>query len=80
MSENGRKTMTLPDYYEADRMADAIQLEYDRKCEAFPRCDQCGGSLYPHDTYTELGDCLYCETCVDHNTHAVADLASDIFD
>lgn len=72
--------MNLPDCYDPANQADTLQKEWDRKCEAFPRCDKCGGSLYPHDTYTELGDHLYCEKCIEANTHSVADLASDIFD
>lgn len=50
------------------------QVEFDARCEAFPRCDECGGSLYPHDTYTELSDHLYCERCVSRGTHLTDNL------
>lgn len=66
--------MKIPDCYEADRQAEALEAEYARKCEAFPHCYECGESLYTCDTYTELGGQLYCEKCVSRNTHAVCDL------
>lgn len=72
--------MNLPDCYEADQQAEAREEEYIRKCEAFPDCAECGESLYPHDEYTELGGQLYCEKCVDRNTHSVSDLACSYFD
>lgn len=50
------------------------QAEYDAKCEAFPHCDECGGSLYPYDTYTEIGGQLYCERCVSRGTRLIDDL------
>ena len=64
----------LPDCYEADWQAESLEAVFARKCEAFPHCDQCGGSLYPHDTYTELSNRLYCEKCVTRGTHSVCDL------
>lgn len=39
------------------------QAEWDRMCEAAPRCSQCGKSVYPHDTYAELGIFVFCEPC-----------------
>lgn len=62
--------MNLPDCYDPVTQEVRRQAEYDTKCEAFPRCDECGGSLYPHDTYTELGGKLYCGKCVHLNTHS----------
>ena len=50
------------------------QAEFDAKCEAFPHCDECGGSLYPYDTYTELGGRLYCERCVSRGTRLTDNL------
>jgi hypothetical protein len=66
--------MSLPNCYEADHQAEAREAEWDRQCEDFPHCAKCGGSLYPYDTYTELGGQLYCENCVERNTHSTADL------
>jgi hypothetical protein len=43
---------------------DAREQElWDRCCAAAPRCSRCGGSVYPHDTYAELGDFVFCEPC-----------------
>jgi hypothetical protein len=66
--------MVLPDCYEAHLQAEVAEAAYDKKCEAFPRCGECGGSLYPYDTYTSLGSQLYCEKCVGKNTHFTADM------
>lgn len=66
--------MKLPDCYDPAAQEDRRQAEHDAKCEAFPRCDECGGSLYPHDTYTEIGGHLYCEKCISDNTHLVDNL------
>lgn len=66
--------MNLPDCYDPAVQENRRQAEYDAKCAAFHRCAECGGSLYPHDTYTELGGKLYCEKCVSDNTHSVDDL------
>lgn len=66
--------MRYPECYEPDRMAEALEAEYDRKCEMFPHCAQCGSSLYPCDTYTELSSQLFCEKCVTNNTRSTADL------
>ena len=66
--------MPIPDCYDPIAQEDRRQVEYDAKCEVFPRCDECGGSLYPHDTYTELGGKLYCEKCVSDNTRLVDNL------
>ena len=66
--------MQIPDSYDPITQEDRRQAEHDTACEAFPHCDECGGSLYPYDTYTELGERLYCEKCVKHNTHLVDNL------
>ena len=66
--------MKLPNCYDPAEQEDRRQAEFHAKCEAFPRCAECGGSLYPHDTYIELGDRLYCEKCVRLNTHSVDNL------
>lgn len=66
--------MNLPDCYDPAVQEDRRQAEYDAECEAFPHCDECGGSLYPHDTYTEIGGHLYCEKCIRLNTHLVDNL------
>ena len=66
--------MPIPDCYDPAVQEDRRQAEWDAKCEASPRCDECGGSLYPHDTYTELDVKLYCEKCVYLHTHSTDDL------
>lgn len=50
------------------------QAKWDAKCEAFPRCAECGDSLLPHETYTELGGRLYCPDCVRSATHLTENL------
>lgn len=66
--------MNLPDYCDPAVQEDRRQAEYDAKCAAFHRCNECGGSLYPYDTYTELDGNLYCEKCIQRNTHLVDNL------
>jgi hypothetical protein len=44
------------------------QSEWDRKCAAAPRCDCCGGSVYPYSTYTEIGEFVFCEKCAGNST------------
>lgn len=66
--------MNLPDCCDPVTQEDRRQTDYDAKCAAFHRCAECGGSLYPYDTYTELGEQLYCEKCVKRNTHLVDNL------
>lgn len=66
--------MQIPDCYDPVIQEEQRQAEWDAKCEAFPHCDECGGSLYPHDTYTEIGGHLYCEKCISNNTHLVDNL------
>lgn len=39
------------------------QADWDRKCAAAPQCSCCGGSVYPHDTYAEIGEQVFCEKC-----------------
>ena len=39
------------------------QAEWDKRCAAAPHCSRCGKSVYPHDTYAELGDFVFCEPC-----------------
>lgn len=50
------------------------QAEWDRKCAAAPRCSCCGGSVYPYDTYTEIGDFVFCERCVSFGRRYTDDL------
>lgn len=66
--------MNLPDCYDPAVQEDRRQGEYDTTSEAFPHCDECDGSLYPYDTYTEIGGKLYCEKCISNNTHLVDNL------
>lgn len=40
-----------------------IQMIWDLKCAAAPKCASCGGSVYSHDTYTRIGPYLFCEEC-----------------
>lgn len=39
------------------------QAEWDNRCEDAPHCSRCGESVYAHETYTELGDFVFCEPC-----------------
>ena len=66
--------MNLPNCYDPAEQEDCRQAEWDTKCEAFPHCAECGGSLYPHDTYTEIGGHLYCGKCISENTYSVDNL------
>lgn len=50
------------------------QKEWDDKCDAAPRCCHCNNSVYPHDTYLEIGDMIYCEPCVAYGTKFVDEL------
>lgn len=50
------------------------QAEWDRKCAAAPRCDHCGSSIYPHDTYLEIEGMIFCEPCVAYGTKFVDEL------
>jgi hypothetical protein len=50
------------------------QAEWDRKCDAAPRCCHCNSSIYPHDTYLEIDGMIYCEPCVAYGTKYVDDL------
>jgi hypothetical protein len=61
--------MHLRDLRDPDLRAEQIEEAWDAKCEVFPHCAECGESLLPYDTYTELGDHLYCQRCVGLGTH-----------
>lgn len=63
--------MRLADPNDPAVQAEIREENWDKKCEAFPRCHECGESLYPHDTYTELGDHLYCAECVRNQTYPI---------
>ena len=67
----------IPDCYDAVAQEWHRQMDFDQRCEAAPRCAECGGSLYPFETYTELGGALYCQECVEGNTHDVERLEWD---
>lgn len=41
-----------------------IQLIWDLRCAAAPKCACCGGSVYTYDTYTRIGDYRFCERCM----------------
>ncbi len=63
----------MPRLYDLDDSR--AQAEWDRKCAAAPRCSCCSGSVYPHDTYTEIGEYVFCESCMgDANTCYTDDL------
>ncbi|MBE6925024.1 MAG: hypothetical protein E7466_07315 [Ruminococcaceae bacterium] len=66
--------MRLANLSDPATQAELREEAWDEKCEAFPHCHQCGGSLYPYDTYTELDDKLYCENCVSNGTHCTDSL------
>lgn len=66
--------MHLADRSDPATQAELIEEAWDRKCEAFPHCAECGESLYPHETYTELGEKLYCPDCIRSATHLTENL------
>ena len=66
--------MSLFDPCDPALQAELREQRWDAKCETFPRCYQCSESLYPHDTYTELSDHLYCQRCVSLGTHSTDSL------
>lgn len=42
----------------------AKQAQWDRRCDAAPRCSCCLRSVYPHNTFVETDDNrVYCEEC-----------------
>lgn len=61
--------MTEP-YQEAERR----EARWDAKCAAAPRCDACGGSVYPFDTYLEIEGHIFCARCVELFTRSTGDL------
>ena len=62
----------MPEVYELEERR---QAEWDRKCAAAPRCSCCNGSVYPYDTYAEIGDFVFCEKCMSgFNTFYTEDL------
>lgn len=63
--------MVIPEPYEQE---EARQAEWDRKCATAPRCDHCGSSIYPHDTYLEIEGMIFCEPCVAYSTHCTDEL------
>ena len=66
--------MSLFDPCDPALQAELREQRWDAKCEAFPKCRLCKGSLYPYDTYTELGEHLYCQRCVNLGTHSTDSL------
>lgn len=50
------------------------QEAFDRKCAATPRCAACGNSVYPYETFCELGGACYCKECVDAGTRFTEEL------
>ena len=54
--------------------ADWREKRWDDKCTAAPYCCHCKGSVYPHDTYLEIDDMIYCEPCVRRGTRNTDDL------
>lgn len=34
--------------------------------EVFARCDACDDEIYDGEDYYEIGDCKYCEACVEY--------------
>ena len=54
--------------------AELREQRWDAKCEAYPKCHQCKRSLYTCESYTELGERLYCERCVKNGTHSTDSL------
>ena len=62
--------MNREPYQEAEQR----EFRWDVKCSTAPRCDCCGGSVYPYDTYLEIDGHIYCEKCVNQNTRFIEEL------
>ena len=44
------------------------QVEFDRKCDAAPKCSYCGQSVYLFNKYLNFDDqVFYCERCIGQN-------------
>ena len=54
--------------------AEAREFSWDEKCDRYPRCERCGGSIYPYETYLEIEGQIYCEHCVEQCTRFVDDM------
>lgn len=55
------------------------QAEWDRKCEASPRCKICGSPVIRYgDTYYEYGDTIVCENCHPAFSDALEDAVIEI--
>jgi hypothetical protein len=64
----------LPDCYDPVYQENRRQEKWDKHCEDFPHCCECGNSVYPYDTYTQIGEFIFCEKCVSKGTHSIDEL------
>lgn len=73
--------MKIPDCYEADRQAEARDMEYTARLMRRPRCCKCGGFL-AGETFMDLSDfglpdSYACQRCMDAATIDVSDLDTE---
>ena len=70
----------IPDCYDVDRQAEAMDLAYTARIMRRPRCRRCENPLQG-DTYLKLHaigtDAFLCQTCVEEMTGYIDDLEDD---
>lgn len=70
----------IPDCYEADRQAEAMDLAHTARIMRRPRCERCGDPLMG-EAYLDLSpfglNGYACERCLNANTRYVEDLEDD---
>lgn len=70
--------MKIPDCYEADKQAEARDMEYTARLMRRPRCCKCGsflaGEIFLDLSAFGLTDSYACERCLDASTFDVSDL------
>lgn len=70
--------MKIPDCYEADKQAEARDMEHTARMMRRPRCCKCGsflaGEIYMDLSDFGLADSYVCERCLDAATFDVSDL------
>jgi hypothetical protein len=73
--------MKIPDCYEADRQAEALDMAHTMKVARRPRCCKCGsfleGEIYMDLSDFGLTDYYVCERCLDAATFDVSELDTE---
>ena len=58
------RMQTDPEILAWGAQEDARQAVFDRKCEAAPKCEHCGESVYLGEKYLDFDGVCYCEECI----------------